>query len=499
MSSQPIISKTDYLEYTYCRKNLWLKKHKPQLFDGVELSEFEKKIIEEGNAADADARNLFPGGTAIDIVGTNAVLATSKALTTRIKTLFQGAFLFDGFFVQADILHWNEELLGWELFEVKATNEVSRTIPHHHVNDLAFQKTVLEGDGMRIVKTGVIHLNGAYRKQGAINYRELFIVEDLTDEVTDAQEAVEAQMVDMQEYLEASEEKGCECLFRGRSNQCTTFAYSNPEVPEYSVHDMNRIGASKKRLNDWIDRGIFAIDDIDHPESLEGAKLAQYNAYTLGRPLVDNMAIKAELDTLVFPLQFFDYEGYSSAIPKFDGFGAYEQVPFQYSLHIMQKDGSIEHREFLITDPSQNLTQPLIDQMKQDIDPNGTVVVWFKGYESQRNTKLAELHPEHAAFLEEINEKMFDLMTIFSRNFYVDAKFKGSASIKKVLPVIVPELSYKTLNVQKGDQAIERWEKLINAETSQKEKDQIAKDLLEYCKMDTFAMVEIYRFLKKLV
>lgn len=493
------ISKTDYLEYTYCRKNLWLKKHKPQLFDGVELSEFEKKIIEEGNAADVDARNLFPNGTLVDIVGSNAVLATSRMLATRIKTLFQGAFLFDDFFVQADILHWNEELLGWELYEVKATNAVSRIIPHHHVNDLAFQKTVLEGDGMKIVKAGVIHLNGEYVKHGAINYRELFVIEDLTDEVIEAQELVETQMVDMQEYLNEAEEKGCECIYRGRSNQCTTFAYSNPDVPEYSVHDMNRIGASKKRLNDWIDRGIYKIDDIDHPESLEGAKLAQYNAYTLGRPLVDNMAIKEELDTLVFPLQFFDYEGYSSAIPKFDGFGAYEQVPFQYSLHILREDGSLEHREFLITEPSGNLTQPLIDQMKQDIDPNGTVIVWFKGYESQRNNKLAELHIEHAAFLQEINDKMFDLMTIFSRNFYVDAKFKGSASIKKVLPVIVPSLSYKKLNVQKGDQAIERWEKLIAIDTSQKEKDQIAKDLLEYCKLDTFAMVEIYRFLKKLV
>jgi len=493
------ISKTDYLEYTYCRKNLWLKKHKPQLFDGVELSEFEKKIIEEGNAADTDARNLFPGGTLIDIVGTNAVLATSKALTTRIKTLFQGAFLFDGFFVQADILHWNIELLGWELYEVKATNAVSRTIPHHHINDLAFQKTVLEGDGMRIVKTGVIHLNGEYVKQGPINYRELFVVEDVTDEVIDAQEAVEAQMVDMQEYLESPEEKGCECLYRGRSNQCTTFAYSNPEVPEYSVHDMNRIGASKKRLEDWIDRGIFAIDDIDHPESLEGAKLAQYNAYTLGRPLVDNVAIKESLDALVFPLQFFDYEGYSSAIPKFDGFGPYKQIPIQYSLHILREDGSLEHREFLITEPSANLTQPLADRMKQDIDPIGTMIVWSRGYEAGRNDELAKLHPEHAAFLDQLNENMFDLMTIFSRNFYVDAKFKGSASIKKVLPVIVPELSYKNLHVQKGDQAIERWEKLINVETSQKEKDQIEKDLLEYCKMDTFAMVEIYRFLKKLV
>jgi len=517
------ISKTDYLEYTYCRKNLWLKKHKPELFDGVELSEFEKKIIEEGNAADADARNLFSDGTLIDIVGRNAVPATQTILTTRPRTLFQGAFMLDEFFVQADILHWNDVLDGWELYEVKATNDVSRTIPHHHVNDLAFQKTVIEGslltrdseldhglrqaqaimgegqEKIKIVKAGVIHLNGTYKKHGAINYKELFVIADVTDEVIAAQDLVREQMSDLKSYLHDKEEKGCECLYRGRNNQCTTFAYSNPDVPEYSVHDIARIGGSKKLLNDWIDRGIYAIEDIDRPEVLEGAKKAQYDAYMLGKPLIDNVAIKELLDTLVFPLQFFDYEGYSSAIPKFDGFAAYEQVPFQYSLHIMQKNGELEHREFLITEPVGDLTLPLIERMKLDIDPNGTVIAWYKSYESQRNNKLAELHPEHAAFLEQINDQMFDLMSIFSKNYYVDAAFKGSSSIKKVLPVIVPSLSYKKLKVQKGDQAIERWEKMIAIETSQEEKDQIAKDLLEYCKLDTFAMVEIYRFLRKLV
>ncbi len=499
----PQISKTDYLEYTYCRKNLWLRKHKPELFVNVELSEFDKKIIEEGNIADSEARRLFPGGMLVELVGANAVPITQRFLATHPKTLFQGAFLWDTFFVQADILHWNDLLDGWELYEVKATTDVSRTIPHHHVHDLAFQKTVIEqslGDHpVRIVKSGVIHLNGAYKKSGAINYKELFFIADLTDEVLAAQEMVWEQMADVKAYLQDPEEHGCECLHRGHNAQCSTFRYSNPEVPEYSVHDIARIGGSKKLLFDWIDRGIYAIEDIDHPEVLKGSKKAQYDAYMSGKPLIDREGIKEALASLAFPLQFFDYEGYSSAIPKFDRFAAYEQVPFQYSLHILHEDGELEHREFLITEPVGDLTLPLIERMKLDIDPNGTVIAWYKSYESQRNNKLAELHPDHAPFLETINDRMFDLMEIFSKNLYVDAAFKGSASIKKVLPVLIPSLTYKTLNVQKGDQAIERWEKLIASETSQEEKDQIAKDLLEYCKMDTFAMVEIYRFLKKLV
>jgi hypothetical protein len=492
------ITKTDYLEYTYCKKNLWLKKHKPELFKDVELSEFEKKIIEEGNIADEAARNLFPVGTLIQIVGRNAVVPTENFLKLKPSTLFQGAFLFDDFFVQADVLRHNEVLDGWELYEVKATNDVKRVIPHHHVNDLAFQKIVIEGSGLKVVKTGVIHLNGEYRLKEKVDYNDLFITADLSDEVLEAELEVRQQMEDIKTYLEMKEGKDCECLYRGRNAQCTTFAYSNPDIPEYSVHDINRIGGSKKLLYDWIDRGIYKLDDIDNPEALKGAKKAQYDAYVAGGPIIKHEAIKGVLGALVFPLYFFDYEGYSSAIPRFDGFGAYEQVPFQYSLHIMDEDGKLEHEEFLITEPEGDLTLPLIERMKEDIGVTGSVISWYKSYEAQRNNKLAELHPEHADFLEDLNDRMFDLMTIFSTNLYVDAAFKGSASIKNVLPVLVPELTYKALGIQKGDQAVERWEKMIDSDTPQEEKEQIAKDLLEYCKLDTLAMVRIYEYLVKL-
>ena len=492
------ITKTNYLEYTFCKKNLWLKKHKPELFEDLELSDFEKKIIEEGNVADEEARNLFPGGVLIDSYGQEAVDDTKQYIEKQEKTLFQATFSEDTFYIRADILIHNKEQNGYELYEVKATNSIKRKEPHHHVNDLAFQKSVIEKSGLKIIKTGVIHLNKEYKRLGEINYHELFTTTDLTDEVLDAQEKVNQQMSDIKEWLSMPEQKGCECLYRGRNAQCTTFQYSNPTVPEYSVHDIARIGSSKKLFYDWIDKGIYKLDDIDNPEKLTGAKKAQYNAYILNKPIVDDIAIKNTLDELVFPLYFFDYEGFVSAIPMFDGFGAYEQIPFQYSLHIMQEDGTIEHREFLITDPQGDLTRPLIERMKQDIDPNGTVIAWYSSYEKQRNTKLAELHPDHAEFLEAINADMFDLMTIFSKNYYVDPKFKGSSSIKKVLPVIVPELTYKNLNISKGDQASERWEKMISKDTPTTEKQQIKQDLLTYCKLDTWAMVEIYRFLKKI-
>ncbi len=494
-----LITKTDYLEYTFCRKNLWLRKHKPELFEGIEFSDFEKKIIEDGNLAEASCRKLFPEGMLIESSGQRAITDTKKAIEDGVQTLFQATFQDDVFFIRADILRYSPELQGWELFEVKATNEVKRKVPHHHVNDLAFQKLVIERCGLRVVRASVIHLNREYIKQGKVNYHELFVYADLTEEVVEAEMQVREEMQNEKTYLNSLEEEGCLCVYEGRSNHCPTFAHSNPQIPEYSVHDLNRIGMSKKKLTDWIDRGELSLVDIHNPEDLNETQRIQYDAHTLSKAIINKDAIHEVLSGLVFPLQFFDYEGYSSAIPLFDGFGAYEQVPFQYSLHILHKDGEIEHKEFLITDPSGDLTLPLIERMKADIDPKGTVISWYSSYEKQRNSKLAELHPEHAPFLEELNDKMFDLMKVFSDNHYVDPAFKGSASIKKVLPVIVPALSYSLLNISKGDQASERWEKLISAETPQAQKDKIAKDLLEYCKLDTWAMVEIYRSLLRLV
>lgn len=492
------ITKTDYLEYTFCKKNLWLKKHKPNLFDGVELSDFEKKIIEEGNLADEEARHLFPKGVLVDEHGKEAVLDTRMYLEKNQEVIFQATFSEDVFFIRADIMVYDAERGGYELYEVKASNDVKRKAPNNYINDLAFQKTVIEKAGVNIIKSGVIHLSREYRKVGKINYHELFVVVDLTIEVSEAQDGVKQQMEDIKEYLGMKEQRGCECLYRGRNAHCTTFKYSNPDVPEYSVHDINRIGASKKILTDWIDRGIYSLDDIDNPEVLKNNKKIQFDAYLLGRPIIDSLEIKNMLGELSFPLQFFDYEGFVSAIPISDGFGAYEQIPFQYSLHIMQEDGSVEHKEFLITDLKDDLTRPLVERMKEDIDPGGTVIAWYSTYEKQRNSKLAELHPGYADFLNQINEKMFDLMTVFSNGSYVDPKFKGSASIKKVLPVIVPELSYSNMNISKGDQASERWERMIATDTPKEEKEKIARDLLNYCELDTLAMVRIYEFLKTL-
>ena len=111
---------------------------------------------------------------------------------------------------------------------------------------------------------------------------------------------------------------------------------------------------------------------------------------------------------------------------------------------------------------------------------------------------IIELNPTYTNFLLDLNHRMFDLMTIFSKGLYVDALFKGGWSIKKVLPILVPDLSYSELEISGGTQAMAMWGKMLEGNYTTESSDQIQKDLLEYCKLDTFAMVEIYRFLTKL-
>jgi hypothetical protein len=119
-------------------------------------------------------------------------------------------------------------------------------------------------------------------------------------------------------------------------------------------------------------------------------------------------------------------------------------------------------------------------------------------FEKSCNSLLGELVPEFADFYAELNERIIDLMIPFSSNWYVDAEFKGSASIKSVMPVLVPELSYKNLGIQEGQTASRVWTETVLGGKNEAEKPQILSDLLEYCQMDTYAMVEIYRKLSNL-
>jgi hypothetical protein len=186
-------------------------------------------------------------------------------------------------------------------------------------------------------------------------------------------------------------------------------------------------------------------------------------------------------------------------LPLFDGYKPYQPITFQYSLFVVENEHDTEpqHYEYLAVDRVE-CSQELCDSLLSHIGSEGTIIVWHKSFEMGRNSELAGLQPECAEQLLSINSRTYDLKDIFAKSYYVDYRFHGSASIKDVLPVVVPELSYDGLDIKKGDIAMTKWYEMVYGELSEVEREKIRYDLKLYCKLDTLAMWRVWRAVKSI-
>lgn len=509
------ITKTDYLNFRFCRKNLWLEKNKPEEFEQLPLSDFELEIVKEGKEVDKEAQNLFPEGVCVSGDQDVAVSETNfhlKELDNNENSglvLFQAAIKVGKYYIRTDILKWNIEKNFWELYEVKATTKIKREKFNNHIYDLAFQYNICLMAGLDIQEVGVIHLSADYKKHGELDYSKLFKTEIVTGEIKEIAEDVKEEMLLMSDYLKGPEENFCQCRFRTRSdkNHCTTFNYSNPDIPDYAVHDVSRI--SSKKLSQLMDDEIFSISDIPGDFKLSDNQVLQVTSAKLNKPIIDIEKIAEFLDEFQYPLYFLDYESYLPAIPWFDHYGPYQNIVFQYSLHILEErmpsdadadwlSKHIKHEEFLAKDPV-DPSLDLVKSLQKNIPANdGSVIVWHKPFEMGRNRELGNLQAHASSYMAQLNDRIIDLKEIFSKGMYVDPKFKGSASIKKVLPIMAPELSYENLPINNGADANKMWGKIIKKEIPESEIAKAQKNLLIYCEQDTFAMVRIWQELKNL-
>jgi len=495
-----LISKTTFQHFLYCPKDTWLKLHKPELRGQFTPSEFDLHLMEQGNEVESYARNLFPGGIEVSTTGEHAVEDTRRLMTERVPVIFQATFIADNFIVRNDALKWNPETSLWDLYEVKGTNSMKLNQKERdHVTDIAFQVSVMRHAGVPLGRYYLVHLNKEYVRMGDLDIEALFTKDDVTEAVDGRIPELEPKMAAAQEYLNRESEPngGCECVYSTRRNHCTTFQYSNGHIPSYSVHDISRI--HKTKLLNLVEQKVFDINDVD-PElhKLSEKQTSQVRAHQLQRSVIDTEAITESLASLKFPLYFFDYEAYAPAIPAFNGYSPYKFIPFQFSMHILREpNGKLEHEEFLheeFSDPSEEVALKL-----KELYIGGSVVVWHETFEKTFiNVNIAHRLPHHAAFFEEFNGAMFDLEKVFTAQHYIHHDFKGRTSIKKVLPVIAPELSYTSLKINEGGQASNEWWHMVAPTTLPEEKQKIAKNLKEYCGLDTYAMYAIWKHLTDL-
>lgn len=465
------LTKTDFIQYLNCPKSLWVLKHDPDGYPHGEFSVFLQKLTREGYEVERYVRHFFEG---------------EEGREVNFQTVFESD---DGLFARADALERTAD--GQViLYEVKSSTSVKTDASHNHIKDACFQKICAERAGQQIDRVYLVHLNGEYVRNGEVDPAALLTFADITEPVGEIAGETQAEIDAALGLLREAEldKEGCSCLHKSRGNHCDTFSLFNPGIPTPSIYSLPRLSAKKR--TDFVVNGIFDLHEVPEGYALSANQQVVVQAARAGAPQINLEAILGFLAGLQFPLYFFDFETYASAVPLVDGASPHKQFPVQYSLHILDADGGLTHKEFL--EREARLPDRLIEQMQADIEGEGSIVSWHASFEKTQNREMAALFPDKAAFLDDLNDRMVDLEDVFKAD-YVDVGFDGSTSIKKVLPVICPELNYEDLDVQDGASAMESWERMICAEGN--EADQIANTLLSYCERDTFAMVEIYRFL----
>jgi len=494
------LTKTNYLISKDCMKNAWLKIYKPEIYYEKPLSEFDQGIIETGNEVDVLAQDLFPGGVLIE--DRDASEETMKLIKSQNPVIYQPVFETDLYKMIADILVWNKITKVYDVYEVKASNsgENKGTKDKLYILDIGFQYLVLKELNIPIGNLYLIRLNSEYIRGVDLDIQELFSIEDFTERVIEASEIISDEMENTYKILSSQEEPfgSCKCITRGRNSHCTTFSYSNPEIPEYSVHDISRIGSSKKKLEELIDSKIFKIEDVSEEFPLSEKQRNQVTATQLNKTFINKEEISNFLETIKMPISFLDYETFAAGVPRYPGYSPFNQIPFQFSLHIVEElDKEPSHEEFIFTE-NKKPDEEFILALKKYLPSTGSVLVWYKSFEMGRNKDLAERNPEHKEFLENLNSRIVDLMDVFANQHFVHPKFKGKTSIKYVLPVLVPELSYKELDIQEGGTASNTWNQIVNGEFTEKEALEKIEHLKTYCKLDTYAMYKIWKYLKEL-
>ena len=490
-----MLSKSKITRGLQCHKSLWLYKHQPEL---RVISDGQQAIFDRGTNVGLLAQQKFPGG--IDASEGHDWPNFECADTTRYligvgqKIIYEATFVYNKVLVAVDILVMNEHGT-WDAFEVKSTNGVKDP----HMVDCAIQYYVMEGCGITLRSMSVMHFNREYVRQGELDIERLFIATDITRQVR----AMQVDKPSIIEELEAVQQRAtCPDIKIGSHCSspygCDFMSHCWKHIPDYSVFDLTR---GTDRGWELYRMGILEIADIPLDYFMSDRQGIQHKAEVTGEPHIYKEGIDRFLDDLEYPIYHFDFETMMSAVPLFDNSRTYQQIPFQFSVHIQSAvGGETEHREYLApTVPGISGSDPreeLIKKMLEDLGTSGTILAYHCSFEVGRIKELARDFPQYAIPLLALNDRILDLELPFRKKYYYTRAMQGRSSIKKVLPALVPELSYADLTVQEGGTASTTFTSMHKGEY-EGEYAATRQDLLDYCKRDTWAMVKLLEVLHK--
>jgi hypothetical protein len=482
------LTKSNFSAFLVHPAKLWLTKFDPDKLppwdDAAEARAVEGRQIEEL------ARKRWPDGLKVEGELFDRPAITKAAALQGVDVLFEAAVLTDRkLYAAADVLVKRPNDT-WDLYEIKSSTRVK----DEQIADVAFQVAAFHEAGWKVGRQFVMHINGDYVRHGELDPMQLIKVEEVTADVMHRSDRVLQQIIDALNVLTGP----CPPLDVTKAGNfhdwMKVMRFMHPTLPPESIFNLCRLDADLVTL--FKNSHVTKLSDIplDMP-SLKPQQVTQLKAFHAGKPVINARAIASRLSKLEYPLYFLDYETTAPAVPLYDGIKPYQQLPFQYSLHIQfSPTAKLMQCEFLAEGPG-NPAPALVKQLMTDLGPTGSVIVWYKPFEMSRNTELGNLIPGSAEYFKQVNTRVFDLMEIFSEGLYADAKCLGSASIKAVLPVLVPDMTYKTLGIQEGNAASRRWGQASRGELEDDDARKVYDDLLIYCRQDTMAMVRIYQVL----
>lgn len=490
------LSKSLYTRAIQCPKSLWLKKYKPEVLSQPDAE--AQYRFEVGDEVGELACKLFPDGKEIPYSKNfdKMIALTLQYMDEGIKSIYEATFRAEDILVLVDILHVNDDD-SVSIYEVKSSTEVKEIYLH----DVSIQYYVLNALGYKIKDAYVVYLNKEYVREDDLDIEQLFSIVNVTNDIVILQSDIPSNLKAYRTYLQDREnepdiEIGKQC---NKPYECDAKEYCwkrQRDIPEYSMFNIFNLG-SKKQI-ELYEQGIVDIADIpeDFPMTNNQAKAVQI--YKSGETFIDKVAIEEFCESLSYPIYHLDFETYQQAIPLWKGIKPFMQIPFQYSLHVEYEDGSIEHKEFLASagsDPRRALAENLV----RDIPLHVNSLAYNMRFEKSVIEKLSCEFEDLSEHLMHIYENMKDLMVPFQKKHYVTPSMQGSYSIKYVLPSLVPEMqkAYKELDgVQNGGEAMRAYASL--PVKSVEEQEEIKKQLLKYCELDTLAMVKILDRLREI-
>ena len=500
------LSKSLYTKGLQCEKALWLKKYRPEVL--TPPSPQLQAVFKTGNEVGELACDLFPGGKEVPFKGTSfkeKISLTQKWLNEGAQTIYEATFSFDDILVMVDILHQNENG-SFEMYEVKSStwNE-GKSIDdiYKFIHDISIQYYVLTNLGYDVSDTFITLLNTDYVRGSEIDLNGLFSNVRVTNEVLELNHSIPKNIERFREALkdlknEPKIDIGYHCH---NPYDCDAEDYcwrEQRQIPEYSVFDIFPFNKTAKSLQLYRE-GITAIEDIPDNFKLSPTQEIKVDIWKYQKNIVNKEAIKNFVDSLRYPIYHFDFETLNPAIPKFEGLSSYEKYPFQYSIHIEHEDGTLEHKEYL-AEPDKDPREQIARKITEDIPKDSFVMAYNISFEKSVIKKLANQFPVYSDHLMSLYDNFIDLQTPFKNRDYLTPEMRGKSGLKTILPILVPEMdkAYKDLDmVHEGGEAMDIYKKL--ADTKDLEMlSRYKSALIEYCKLDTLAMVKILQKLKEI-